>query len=210
MRVYAVESGSGSRLGRRLILLALLVVVVLAALVYLVVAHQVVIPGITERMYPIHFQEGIGRVAERYGVDPYLVAAVAREESRFDPKAVSRAGAIGLMQLMPETAEWIVGLDSWQGPEEPVLTDPDDSLELGACYLAFLLRRFNGDVRASVAAYNAGQGVVGRWVEEEGGSLELEDIRFPETRAFVERVEDTLELYRRVHPDVFAGGGGDA
>ncbi len=202
MRVYEVRG----RRRRSLLpgLLAVLAVVAVAALFYLVADKRVVIPGLSTRIFAIAYQEDIARAARTYDIDPYLVAAVARTESGFDPTAVSSAGAVGVMQLMPETAEWIVGLDRWQGADDPVLTDPRDSIELGACYLAFLSDRFGDDKRAAVAAYNAGQGVVARWVAEAGGGgLGLDDIVYPETRTFVERVEDWLRFYQKAHPDAF-------
>lgn len=173
-------------------------------------ATRTTVPGVSAAIYPIHFREGIARVAEDYEIDPYLVAAVVQTESGYDPEAVSSAGAVGLMQLMPDTAEWITSLKIWQGGEAPTLTDPEDSLELGACYLAFLLDRFSGYIRPALAAYNAGQGTVMEWVEAAGGeeSFALSDIRFPETRSFVEKVQHYRELYGRVHPDIFTGAGG--
>lgn len=194
---------------RWLVPVAILMVLVVS--LYVVVDQRTVVPGVSARLYPIHYRESIERMADRYGVDPYLVAAVARAESGFDPNVVSRAGAVGLMQVMPATAAWVVGLDTWQGRADPELTDADDSLELGACYLAFLLKYFAGDRLAAVAAYNAGQGVVGRWVAAAGADgFGLADIVFPETRAFVQRVEESLELYRRVHPDIFGRLGATA
>jgi soluble lytic murein transglycosylase len=135
---------------------------------------------------------------------------VVKTESGYDPQAVSPAGAVGLMQLMPETAEWVTGLDSWQGASDPDLTDPRDSLELGACYLQYLAETFGDGTRPALAAYNAGQGTVSEWIQAAGGadSFGLSDIQYEETRTFVERVEHYHELYGRVHPDVFVGGGG--
>ncbi len=203
MSVYGL-----SRRRRRLrLLIPLAGVVVLAVLVYVLVDQRVVVPGVTARLYPIHYRDGIERVAEQYQVDPYLVAAVVRTESGYDPEAVSRVGAVGLMQLMPATAEWIVQLDRWKGRLDPELTDPDDNLELGTCYLAYLLERFGEDRRAAVAAYNAGQGTVLQWLAAaDGARLALDDVLFPETRAFVERVEEFVELYHEAHPDIFGGG----
>ncbi len=206
MRIYEVRG----RRRRGLLpgLVAVLAVLAVAALFYLVADKRVVIPGLSTRIFSIEYQEDIARVARTYDIDPYLVAAVARTESGFDPAAVSPAGAVGMMQLMPETAEWIVGLDRWQGADDPVLTDPRDSLELGACYLAFLNERFADDERAAVAAYNAGQGVVARWVSEAGGGgLSLDDIVYPETRTFVERVEEWLQFYQKAHPEAFGMRG---
>ncbi len=196
---------------RRRLLLRLLVpvaVVIIAFGVYWLVSARAVVPGLSERMYPIHYREGIARVAERYELDPYLVAAVVRAESNYDPGAVSHAGAIGLMQLMPDTADWVTGLASWEGIENPVLTDPDDNLELGACYLAYLMGLFSDDERAAVASYNAGQGSVDAWLAtgDRGGGLQLTDIPYDETREFVERVEHFRTLYIRVHPKAFSDG----
>ncbi len=197
---------------RRLWRLAVLVVLILAivAVVVWLAATRAVVPGVSAKIYPIHYRETVARVAEENDLDPYLIAAVARAESGWDPEAVSSAGAVGLMQLMPATAGWISGLDSWQGSDDPDLTDPEDSLELGAFYLAFLVGYFGGDTRMALAAYNAGQGTVSRWLKEAGGSepLELEHIPIDETREFVERVEYYLDIYTRVHPDAFADGTG--
>lgn len=199
---------------RRLLRLAVLVVVLagLATAVALIVTGRTVVPVVSGRIYPIHYRDHIARVAESYDLDPYMVAAVAQTESGYDPQAVSPAGAVGLMQLMPATAEWITTLDSWQGDGDPVLTDPVDSLELGACYLQYLANTFGDGTRPALAAYNAGQGTVGEWIEEAGGveSFDLTDIKFPETRDFVERVEYYWKLYARVHPEAFSGSGGSS
>jgi soluble lytic murein transglycosylase len=181
--------------------------VVIAALLFVVIDKRLVVPEVSAKLFPIEYRADIERAADIYGIDPYLLAAMARTESRFDPEAVSRVGAVGIMQVMPDTAVWITGLERWQGDESPDLTDPRDSLELGACYISYLFERFNTDERAVVAAYNAGQGVVARWVSETGdGRLALEDIVYPETRAFVQRVEEWRETYRRVHPTAFDNG----
>jgi soluble lytic murein transglycosylase len=140
-----------------------------------------------------------------------LVAAVVKAESGFDPEAESRAGAVGLMQLMPATAAWIAARQDWQGASKPDLRDPAQNLDLGTYYLAFLLDRF-ADVPTALAAYNAGQGVVDQWLaargtEPAGGSpttLLPADIPFPETRGFVERVERFRGLYRQTYPKAFS------
>jgi soluble lytic murein transglycosylase len=198
---------------RRLVRLVIVVVVVgMAAAAVWIAATRGAVPGMSTALYPIHYRQSIARVAKQYHLDPFMVAAVVKTESGYDPRARSSAGAVGLMQLMPDTATWITGLASWKGSDKPVLTDPDDNLELGACYLAFLLQRFGGDVRPALAAYNAGQGTVVGWVQAagDGGSFDLSDIRFPETRTFVERVEHYQELYGRLYPHAFAGVAGAA
>ncbi len=200
-----------SRRRRRLRLAALLLVVLVIVIAAVwIAASRTAVPGVSAKIHPLHYEESIARVAEQNDLDPYLVAAVARTESGWDPGAVSHAGAVGLMQLMPGTATWITGLESWQGSDDPDLTDPDESLELGAFYLAYLVKYFGGDIRLALAAYNAGQGAVGRWLKDgsPGDSLELADIPITETRDFVERVEYYRDLYARIHPDAFAAGSG--
>jgi soluble lytic murein transglycosylase len=195
------------RIVRYLVYGTVLVAIAIAAA--LIVSGRTVVPVVSGKLYPIRYGTTIGKVSVQYGLDPYMVAAVAKTESGWDPNAVSPAGAVGLMQIMPDTAEWITGLGSYRGDNNPVLEDPADSLELGACYLGYLLKSFEGATKPTLAAYNAGQSVVADWVDAAGGpeSFDLADIPYPETREFVERVEGHWKLFIRVHPDAFTGAG---
>ena len=197
---------------RRALLGVVLLVVVVAAIVWVGVSAmtgRMVVPVVSDRIYPLVYEDEIAAVAEKYDLDPYLVAAVARTESGFDPDARSHAGAVGLMQLLPKTAEWVTSLDSWKGPDNPALTNPQDSLELGACYLAYL-QRILDDPTAAIAAYNAGQNAVRGWIKKAGGSASfgMEDIPYPETQEFVRRVERYRTIYQKVHPDAFTTSSG--
>jgi len=190
----------------RLAVLATVIAVAIVVVVILAATGRTTVPVVSEQMYPIRYTADIARVADQYDLDPYLVAAVAQTESGFDPQAVSPVGAVGLMQLMPDTATWLTGLEAWEGGSDPVLTDPATSLELGACYLRYLLDKFDDQTRVALAAYNAGQGAVSGWLNEAGGpdSFSLTDIAYPETQEFVRRVEHYRELYTRIHPDAFS------
>ncbi len=134
---------------------------------------------------PKHFASLVGLETERLvrqaardgGVDPALVLAVTNVESGFDPGAVSPVGAVGLMQLMPATAQAL-------GVKNPY--DPVQNARGGATYLHELLARFGGDLPSALAAYNAGPGAVERY----GG------VPPPETRAYVARVLDAYRAYR--------------
>ncbi len=125
------------------------------------------------------FGDLIGRTAERYGLDALLLASVIEAESSFNPEVVSIKGAVGLMQVMPETA----------GLEAEALMEPDANLTAGAAYLSHLLALYQGDLELALAAYNAGPGAVRRF----GGMPP-----YRETRSYVERV---LARYVRHHRD---------
>jgi len=137
--------------------------------------------------------------AQRAGLDPYFVAAVIREESSYDPRARSWVGAVGLMQLMPDTAR-LVAREAGLVYDEPAsLWDPGLNIALGTRYLASLRARFQEPLLA-VASYNAGPHRVQRWLADRPtADLEefVDQIPFDETRGFVKRVFTSWQQYRR-------------
>ena len=149
---------------------------------------------------PIKYKEEIMTVSEEYGLDPCLVAAVINTESGFDPDAVSKAGAIGLMQLMPSTAEWAAGMRGMTY-NEALLTEPQYNIELGCWVLNYLLKRYNNE-RYALIAYNAGSGTLESWLKDESylnENGELVVIPYGETSAYVDRIEKAREQYRKVY-----------
>jgi peptidoglycan lytic transglycosylase len=154
-----------------------------------------------EMLYPLGWKDEITDVAARTALDPYLVAAVIREESSYYPRALSRAGARGLMQLMPETAQPMAGVRGLVMANGDLLEDPRINLELGATFLAGLMREY-GDPRLALAAYNAGPKRVRQWWQTRRTSdLEafVEQIPFDETRHYVKRVMLSWDEYRRIY-----------
>lgn len=134
----------------------------------------------------------IRRSAERYGVDPALVKAVVRTESAFNPYAVSRAGAKGLMQLMDATARSL-------GVVNPF--DPVQNVTGGTRYLAWLLGKYGGNVKAALAAYNAGPGRVDRLgILTDEAFDEKRSLLPEETQVYVDRVLEAFERYRAAAP----------
>lgn len=139
--------------------------------------------------YPLEYEHIVTAHARNYDLPPALLAAVIYAESRFDPNARSEAGAVGLMQLLPDTAK---GIALRTGGERFVvsdLRDPEINVRYGSWYLDHLRERYDGDLRLALAAYHAGQGNVDRWLDEGGG------IAFPETRAYVDEVERVRSVY---------------
>jgi len=151
-------------------------------------------PELWDLAYPRAFWSELQVQAERYGVDPYLVLAVMREESRFDPEAVSPARAIGLMQLLPSTAQGILG--TRLPPSR--LMNPHLNIRAGVNYLAGLIRRYDGHMPLAVAAYNSGPGGVRavRTLAQTDLDRFVESLPYAETRAYVQRVMQSYGIYR--------------
>ncbi len=147
-------------------------------------------PGWWERLwYPLRYEQIVRGHADNYSLDPALLAAVIYQESKFKPDARSTSGAIGLMQLLPDTAKGIALHTGGSAFRVDDLYDPELNVRYGAWYLRHLLRKY-GDERSALAAYNAGQDNVDRWRREGRG------IQFSETRAYVDRVEELKRIYR--------------
>jgi len=127
--------------------------------------------------------------AQEHGLDPALLAAVIYQESRFRPSAKSSSGAIGLMQLTPETARGIAIRTHGSAFHTQDLYNPEINIRYGAWYLDNLFKKY-GNERLVLAAYNAGQGNVDKW------RANGQSIQFAETRAYVETVEDVKQIYR--------------
>lgn len=144
-------------------------------------------------LYPKAYSKEVRDAAGRFGVDPKLVWAVMRQESAFDPTAVSSAGAIGLMQLMPATAREEA---SRLGLEKADPWEPRTNILLGTAHLARALQNF-GTVEEALAAYNAGSGSVRKWGHPAGGIEEwVEEIPFPETNEYVRKVLGNYSVYK--------------
>lgn len=151
------------------------------------------------QFYPFPYQGIIHKYANEFLVDPYLVAAIIKAESRFSSEAESYRGARGIMQIMPETGSWAAEQMQIEGFEPGDLYDPEINIRIGCWYLANLSEEFGREMPLVLAAYNAGRGNVRQWVESgtwKGETDNLEDIPFPETRAYVQRVIKNYEKYR--------------
>jgi soluble lytic murein transglycosylase len=176
---------------RRATGLAVLAVTVVGVLAYLNGGGSP--PAWYERLrYPLRYETIIRGHARNYRLEPALIAAVIYQESRFRPGVRSSSGAIGLMQLLPETAKGIAVRTGGARFRVRDLYDPEINVRYGAWYLRHLLDRY-GDERLALAAYNAGQRNVDRWLREG------KELQFPETRDYVSRVQELEEVYRRAH-----------
>lgn len=142
-------------------------------------------------VYPYDYKNEVLVASEREHVSPTLVAAVILAESKFVETATSEPGAVGLMQLMPDTAHWIREQMGKAEISEKQLKEPVENIEMGTWYLAYLLKEFDNNKILALAAYNAGRGHVEEWKKEYGWDSSFSDVEkipFPETREYVYRV----------------------
>ena len=145
-----------------------------------------------DTVYPLKYANWITQYSKECNVDPSLVAAVIMQESRFNPDARSGAGAQGLMQFMPGTANTMakeLGIKNYN------IFDPETSIHFGACHLRDLITKYNGNTDAALAAYNAGTGNVDNWL-----SLGiLNKIPFRETNNYVKKVNNYQNVYKSMY-----------
>lgn len=143
------------------------------------------------QIYPIPYRDLILQAATEASTDPYLIAAVVRVESSFQETGISQKGAHGLMQLMPETAQWVADKAGLPPPTPERLSTPSYNLKLGSWYLRYLIDRYHGRIAVALAAYNAGPNVVDRWLAHktwDGTREHVSQIPYAETEHFVSRV----------------------
>jgi len=151
--------------------------------------------------FPLKYKKEINQAARTYDVDRRLVASVINAESSFRSNAVSNKGAVGLMQIMPATAEWAAQKMKIEFTQES-LTDPEINVLIGTWYLNYLLNKFK-DLKTALIAYNAGEGKVTTWLADDrfavatnAGHSVLTSCPYPATNRYVEKVMNGMNFYR--------------
>ena len=152
--------------------------------------------------YPMTYAPEIRAAAAEFSLDPAYVASVVLAESSFDAEAVSSAGAIGLMQIMPATGEWIAGKLEDEPFDVQRLYQPEVNLRYGCWYLRFLLDRYDGDMYTASTAYHQGQGRVDQWLEDPQYSQDgrtLTAISSAVTDTYVNRIMESYANYQELY-----------
>jgi soluble lytic murein transglycosylase len=164
-------------------------------------------------MYPIKYSQEIKISAEEHQVDPILIASIIRVESNFRPELISNKKAAGLMQIMPETAAWIIQQANYSEITQDRIKQEDVNIHLGAWYLNHLFRYFHNyskdkpletKMAIVIAAYNAGPGNVEKWLHEgiwDGSPETSKYIPFGETRHYLQRVRYYYHKYESIYAD---------
>lgn len=153
-------------------------------------------------VYPFPYQDIVYRYALEREIDPFLIAGVIRTESKFDSRAMSPKGALGLMQMMPETAKWVAEQMERDNFGIDQLENPETSISMGTWYLLSLKKEFKGNEVLMLAAYNGGRGNVKQWMDQYGWNMSFNDaekIPFGETKKYVERVLSSKKRYQELY-----------
>jgi soluble lytic murein transglycosylase len=180
------------------------IVVILGVIAGVMIINGTVHKAIDELTLPLDHEDIIRQQSQEKGVDAALIAAVIDTESKFSD-ATSPAGARGLMQITPEAAQFIEKQSGGSTFKLSDLSDPEINIRYGTFLLKELIERYDGDVAAALAAYNAGPGNADEWG---GAGLSVEEIPFPETRAYVELVLERQKEYREKYASELGYRGG--
>lgn len=175
-------------------------IISIVILIALAVTAVCLVDVMRKKLYPREYSEYVEKYANEYDVPEALVYAVIRTESSFDPNATSHAGAHGLMQLIPDTMDWLSRLLGEEAPTGDIY-DPETNIKYGTYYLRHLYDRFDSWDTA-IAAYNAGHGKVGTWLKDTRYSddgVELKNIPYTETRNYVNKISEAYDIYNELY-----------
>lgn len=156
--------------------------------------------------YPLVYTETIQEVCKQYKLDPFFILALIKNESKFNPQAKSANGALGLMQIMPETGMWIAEQTKWKNFAATSLEDPTINIKFGSWYISELEHEFWGNEILILAAYNAGRGNVKTWIEKYGWNKNFSDINaipFVETQIYIRRILHDKQTFSKYYLDKF-------
>lgn len=170
--------------------------------VLLIYAAVLNIPNLLKLLYPIEHKEIIIKYGQMHKVDPLLLAALIKTESNFEPRAESRKGAKGLMQITPSTGEWIAKTIGVNNFNEDMLFDPETNIMLGSWYIEHLTNYYKGSFELVFAAYNGGRGNVDKWLKDKNLSsdgITLDTIPFSETKNYLEKLRKNYNIYKMIY-----------
>ena len=185
---------------KRRTLIFILLIILAAAM--LALGLEICLSFVDRATYPTEYAEYVEKYASEYNVPEYIIYAVIKTESDFDPTATSSAGAMGLMQMMPSTFTWLSSSEHLnENLSYAELYEPETAIRYGTYYLRYLFEKFK-DWDNVFAAYNGGEGNVAKWLEDPqyaDGRGGLRTIPFKETRNYVKRVNSAIDHYKLLY-----------
>ena len=184
------------------IMLGLIILIILLGIYFIGFKVMRIQDRILKKIYPIEYAEYVEKYSAENGIDKYLVYAIIKAESNFNPNIASNAGAKGLMQLMEETAVERSNVIEERLVETEDLYNPETNIKLGTSYFAYLLGLYNNNTVLALTAYNAGLGNVQEWINsgiiKKDGS-DIENIPYKETNNYVRKILKNYQMYLKIY-----------
>lgn len=177
-------------------------VLLILIVIFIIILTLVNIIWVGRLIYPINYREYIFKYSERYDIDPLLVAAIIKVESKYYKDAKSHKGARGLMQISPITGEWAANELEIDDYDIELLYDPEVNIMIGCWYLNKLNKQFGNKLQLVIAAYNGGSGNVTKWLKDKRYSKDgetLDHIPFKETEQYVKKVFANYKMYKLLY-----------
>lgn len=188
------------QLKRKTLIIIVAIVIILTILFGVLKVQDIIL----KKIYPQEYREYVYIYSEKNGIDPLLTFAIMKAESNFKTNAYSSSGAIGLMQLMPSTAEEVAEEIEEELIVKEALYNPEKNIMIGTCYFANLMEKYDDNMLLSLAAYNAGIGKVDEWIKKgvikEDGS-DIENIPYKETNHYVRKIVRDYKIYKNLYKD---------
>lgn len=159
----------------------------------------------TKYFYPFPYKEEIHQAGIQYQLNTNLVLAIIKNESKFEANAISANGAMGLMQIMPDTGKWIATQTKKEAFHTKMLLDPNTNIRFGSWYLSELNAEFYQNDILVLAAYNAGRGNVQEWIKKYGWNKNfsnINEIPFPETQVYIRRILHDKQMYAKYYSHI--------
>ena len=183
----------------------LAIIIILAIALIVGIVADLAWTALDKAIYPKQYAELVSKYADEYNVPEDIIFATIKVESSFDTHAVSSAGAMGLMQMLPSTFEWLTGDEHLaEHLSAELLFDPEVSIRYGVYYLKYLYSKFDHNWSVTSAAYNGGEGNVAKWLSDERysdgeGNLTAYPDEFDETKNYVKKIDKARKMYRELY-----------
>ena len=175
--------------------------VTITAILIISLIVALIMPPVTKAVYPLKYERLIRSHSSEYDLDPYLIMGIISAESQFEADAISHKDAMGLMQIKEETAKWCIDHFELDADIRDIY-EPDTNIMIGCAYIDYLTDMFEGKTDVAIAAYNAGQGNVKKWLSDNRYSDDgktLKNIPFDETEKYVKKVRNREKIYRDLY-----------
>lgn len=152
-------------------------------------------------LFPTKYSDIVNEAAKTYNVDPYLIYAIIKQESKFNKNAVSKASAKGLMQIMTKTADEMASQITMIDKNNYDILDPNINIELGTKYISMLISKYSGNYHIALAAYNAGMGTIDKWFTKPYDNYidVVKEIKYTETKTYVTNVVKYYNYYKKIY-----------